>query len=80
MTVSEVKRLKTLKDNNAKLKKLLVEQMLDLVAMKDLVTKMVGPAVKREAVAYLRASHGLSERRACRILDADRKMARYQAQ
>ncbi len=41
---------------------------------------MVGPAVKREAVAYLRADHGLSERRACRIVGADRKMVRYPSQ
>ena len=39
MTVSEAKRLKTLEDENAKLKKLLAEQMLDLAAMKDLVSK-----------------------------------------
>lgn len=39
MTVSEAKRLKALEDENAKLKKLLVEQMLDLAAMKDLVSK-----------------------------------------
>ena len=41
---------------------------------------MVTPAVKREAVAQLRALLGLSERRACRIAGADRKMVRYQAQ
>lgn len=39
MTVSEAKRLKTLEDENAKLKKLLTEQMLDLAAMKELVSK-----------------------------------------
>ena len=39
MTVSEAKQLKTLEDENAKLKKLLAEQMLDLAAMKDLVAK-----------------------------------------
>ena len=39
MTVSEAKRLKALEDENAKLKKLLAEQMLDLAAMKDLVSK-----------------------------------------
>ena len=39
---------------------------------------MVGPAVKREAVAHLRARLGLSERRACRPVGADRKMIRYQ--
>ncbi|MEQ8758954.1 MAG: IS3 family transposase [Marinovum algicola] len=80
MTVSEAKRLKTLEDENAKLKKLLAEQMLDLAAMKDLVfKKVVGPAVKREAVAYLRAEHGLSERRACSIVSADRTMIRYRS-
>lgn len=39
MTVSEAKRLKALEDENAKLKKLLAEQMLDLAAMKELVAK-----------------------------------------
>ncbi|AUH67005.1 hypothetical protein CX676_22220 (plasmid) [Paracoccus zhejiangensis] len=34
---------------------------------------MVSPAVKREAVAHLKALLGLSERRACRIAGADRK-------
>lgn len=41
--------------------------------------KMVGPAAKREAVAHLRAVMGLSERRACRIVNADRKMVRYRS-
>ena len=39
MTVSEAKRLKTLEDENARLKKLLAEQMLDLAGMKELVSK-----------------------------------------
>lgn len=47
MDVSEVKRLKQLEDENAKLKKLLAEQMLD---------------AKRGAVAHLQAVMGLSER------------------
>ena len=40
---------------------------------------MVTPVVKREAVAHLRSMLGLSERRACRIAGADRKMVRYEA-
>jgi putative transposase len=40
---------------------------------------MVGPAAKREAVAHLQAVMGLSERRACSIVDADRKMIRYRS-
>ena len=37
------------------------------------------PAVKRAAVAHLQAKLGLSERRACRIVGADRTMVRYQS-
>jgi putative transposase len=40
---------------------------------------MVGPAARREAVAHLQASLGLSERRACSIVGADRKMVRYRS-
>ncbi|VVT04882.1 conserved hypothetical protein [Rhizobium sp. EC-SD404] len=40
---------------------------------------MVGPAAKREAVAHLQAAMGLSERRACSFVGADRKMIRYQS-
>lgn len=40
---------------------------------------MVGPVARREAVAHLQARFGLSERRACRIAGADRKMVRYRS-
>ena len=40
---------------------------------------MVGPAAKREAVAHLQAVMGLSERRACSFVGADRKMVRYRS-
>lgn len=40
---------------------------------------MVGPAAKREAVAHLQAAMGLSERRACSIIEADRTMIRYRS-
>ena len=40
---------------------------------------MVGPAAKREGVAHLQAVLGLSERRACSIVGADRKMSRYRS-
>lgn len=39
MEVSEAKRLKTLEDENAKLKKLLAEQMLDVAALRELLGK-----------------------------------------
>lgn len=40
---------------------------------------MVRPVAKREAVTYLRDHFQMSERRACSILSADRKMVRYQS-
>ena len=39
MDVSEAKRLKALEDENAKLKRLLADTMLDNVALKDLLGK-----------------------------------------
>ena len=39
MDVSEAKRLRSLEDENAKLKRLLAEAMLDNVALKDLLGK-----------------------------------------
>ena len=39
MDVSEAKRLKQLEDENAKLKKLLAEPMLDAAALRELLSK-----------------------------------------
>ena len=44
MDVSEARRLKALKDENAKLKKLLADTMLDNAALKDLLGKNVWSA------------------------------------
>jgi putative transposase len=40
---------------------------------------MVRPVAKREAVAFLKAAFQMSERRACSVIDADRKMIRYRS-
>jgi len=40
---------------------------------------VVGPAAQRDAVAHLQSVMGLSERRACSIVSADRTMIRYQS-
>jgi transposase InsO family protein len=40
---------------------------------------MVGPAAEREAVAHLRNVLQMSERRACTLVAADRKMIRYRS-
>jgi putative transposase len=50
MDVSEAKRLKQLEEENAKLKKLLAEQMLDAAALRELLSK--------KCVAFQHAHHG----------------------
>ena len=71
--MSDAKRLKALEDENAKLKKLLAEAMLDNAdAEGSRLKKMVTPAARREAVAHLRVTYEVSERRACSALGADR--------
>jgi putative transposase len=80
MDVSEAKRLRMLEDENRKLKKLLAESDAgQLRAQGASCKKMVGPAAKREAVAHLRGVVQMSERRACSLVAADRKMIRYRS-
>ena len=43
MEVSDARRLKTLEAENAKLKKMLAEQMMDVATLKELLGKMYGP-------------------------------------
>ena len=38
------------------------------------------PEAKRQAVAHLRVAHGVSERRACHVLQVDRSTVRYKSQ
>jgi putative transposase len=44
LDVSEAKRLRTLEDENRKLKKLLAESMLDNAALKELLSRTTAPA------------------------------------
>ncbi|CAM5389248.1 IS3 family transposase ISRle4 [Afipia felis] len=78
MDVSDARRLKALEDENARLKKLLAEQMLDNAILKDVAAKkMVTPDAKRKAVARACEVHGVSQRRACQALKIDRSTVRY---
>ncbi|MGQ3152603.1 IS3 family transposase [Brevundimonas mediterranea] len=80
LDVSEARRLKALEDENARLKRMLADAMLDNVALKDLLgKKVVTPAGYREAAGHLQAAYEMSERRACRVLGVDRTSVRYQA-
>src|SRR6476659_5581161 len=79
LEVSDAKRLKALEDENAKLKKLLAEQMLDASTLRKPLQKMVRPTAKREAVAHLGAALSQSERRAYHLVGANRAMIRYRS-
>jgi putative transposase len=52
MDVSEAKRLRQLEDENAKLKKLLAEQMLDAAALRELLSKNVWTRPGRARVRF----------------------------
>ncbi|MGI9127499.1 MAG: IS3 family transposase [Roseomonas sp.] len=78
LEVTEAKRLRALEEENAKLKKLLAEAMLDIAVLKDIsFKKMVTPGAKRDAVAHARGCYGLSERRACHLIGIPRRVVRY---
>ncbi|MGI4733370.1 MAG: IS3 family transposase [Janthinobacterium lividum] len=80
LEVSDAKRLRALEEENARLKRLLADTMLDNAGLKDLLfKKMVAPAAKRQAVAHLQATLGMSERRACAVVGADRTSMRYRS-
>ena len=61
LEVPDAKRLRAFEDENAKLKRLLAEAMLDNAGLKDLLAKLVTSAAKREPVARLQAFLGMSE-------------------
>nr|WP_183926618.1 IS3 family transposase [Sphingomonas sp. BK069] len=80
LEVSDAKRLRSLEEENARLKRLLADTMLDNAGLKDLLfKKVVTPAAKRQAVAHLQATLGMSERRACSVVGADRTSMRYRS-
>ena len=79
MTVPETARLRTLEEENRRLKKLLAESMLDVSALKDLLgKKLTRPADRYAAVEKLMADHGFSERRACRLIGVNRSAWQYE--
>ncbi|WP_326977995.1 IS3 family transposase [Citrobacter braakii] len=80
MEVPEVKRLKSLKEENARLKKLLAEAMLDKEALQvALGRKLLTTDQKREAVMLMCDATGLSQRRACRLTGLSLSTCRYEA-
>jgi putative transposase len=52
MDISDAKRLRSLEDENRKLKKLLAESMLDQAALKELLTKNVWSAPALQGLSF----------------------------
>jgi len=52
MDVSDAKRLRSLEEENRKLKKLLAESMLDQAALKELLTKNVWSAPALQGLSF----------------------------
>ncbi|MEL6286898.1 MAG: IS3 family transposase [Pseudomonadota bacterium] len=78
MEASDAKKLRDLEAENARLKRIVADQMLDMSAMKELLCKNIGrPMAKRKAVGFLMTELGLSERRSCRIVGLARSVQQY---
>ncbi|HHW2799868.1 TPA: IS3 family transposase [Pseudomonas aeruginosa] len=77
MSVPDAKRLKELETENARLKKLLAEQVLENEVIKDVLRKkLVSAPARREQVRTM-ISKGLSERRALAIVRMSASAFRY---
>ena len=74
---ADVKRLRQLEDENARLKKLVAERDLEIEVMKEISRKkMVSVPARRRQVAYAR-QRGVSQRRACTLLSVARSALGY---
>ncbi|MFM8857490.1 MAG: IS3 family transposase [Actinomycetota bacterium] len=77
MKASDAKRLKELEAENARLKKLVANQALDIDMLKEIFGgKLLTPNRKRSAVKALRKRFGVSERRACTVVGLHRSTMR----
>ncbi|MCG7495009.1 IS3 family transposase [Thalassobius sp. Cn5-15] len=77
MEVSDVAKLKAMEDENARLKRLLADTMLDNAVLKELFGKeLTTPNERREAALRAMRDHDISQGRACRLVGVDPKTVR----
>jgi putative transposase len=77
LEVSELRRLRQLEEENRRLKSIVADQALDIPGAEGRTgQKRVRPAVKREMVAEVIATYGLSQRRACGLCEITRRSFR----
>ncbi|WP_091686925.1 IS3 family transposase [Methylocapsa palsarum] len=78
LEVSEAKRLKSLEEENRKLKKLLAESMLDVATLREaLGKKLLTPGARRKVVSWAIEEKGYSQRHACDLVGIAPKTYRY---
>ncbi|MCR4319600.1 MAG: IS3 family transposase [Candidatus Brocadiaceae bacterium] len=78
MDVSDAKRLKALEAENAKLKKLLAEAMLEREVTREVLRKKLVTAPLRREVVRTMTTKGLPERHALRVVHMSASALRYQ--
>ena len=81
LEIAEVRRLKTLEEENARLKRIIADQTLNLHILKGLTGRsLTTAAARRAAVDDVRSHHaGVSDRRCCRFLGVRRSSQRYRS-
>lgn len=80
MLPSDMKKLKQLEEENAKLKKLVADLSLDKAILQDVLSKkLVRPVDRKEAATYLLKHYSISERRTCAVLKIYRNSYRYES-
>ncbi|WP_373281780.1 IS3 family transposase [Chitinolyticbacter meiyuanensis] len=79
MDVPEARLLKQLEDENNRLKRLVADQALDIQMLKEVPGKKLSrPAQRRTVARQLMLAHGISERRACALVQIARNTLRHQ--
>ncbi|MDP1635501.1 MAG: IS3 family transposase [Gallionellaceae bacterium] len=79
MAGNDVKRLKALEAENTRLKKLVAERDLEIEVMKEIAAKKLVSAQARREQARFAVGRGLSQRRACALMQVGRSCMGYQA-
>jgi len=77
---SELKRLKMLEAENARLKRMVADLSLDKAMLQEVLSKKaLKPSRKRELVDELQLRYGASQRQACQALKLSRSVYRYKS-
>jgi putative transposase len=77
--VIELRELRMLKDENARLKKMVADLSLDKEMLQDVIKKALKPSQKKELDSHLSVQYKVSKRRSCRVLMIHHSVYYYQA-